>query len=64
MSETIPKEPKKRIIEVERRVAAQLYDVWQDMKLRILNTMETRIEQNNHPDPSAPSNTASSHSHS
>ena len=64
MSETISKEPKKRIIEVERRVAAQLYDVWQDMKLRIQKTMEIRIEQNNRHDPSAPLDTASAHSHS
>jgi hypothetical protein len=64
MSDTIPKEPKKRIIEVERRIAAQLFDIWIDMKLRILQTMETRIEQNTHRDPSVPSNTASVHNHS
>ncbi len=64
MSDTIPKEPKKRIIEVERRIAAQLFDIWIDMKLRILQTMETRIEQNTHRDPSVPSSTASVHNHS
>lgn len=64
MSETIPKDPKKRIIEVERRIAAQLFDIWIDMKVRILQTMETRIEQNILPDPSSPSNTASAHNHS
>lgn len=29
------KDPKIRILEVDRKLAAQLYDVWQDMKLRI-----------------------------
>ena len=29
------KDPKIRILEVDRKLAAQLYDVWQDMKHRI-----------------------------
>jgi hypothetical protein len=29
-----------RIIEVDRKLAAQLADVWEDMKLRIEKTME------------------------
>ena len=64
MSETIPKEPKKRIIEVERRIAAQLFDIWHDMKLRILQTMENHTEQSSRLSPSCPSDTASARNHS
>ena len=39
--QTPEKTPVKRIIEVDRKLAAQLYDVWVDMKERIKKDIET-----------------------
>jgi hypothetical protein len=37
-----------RIIEVDRKLAAQLADVWEDMKLRIGKNMES-VKKSKHP---------------
>ena len=62
-----PKEPKLRIVEVDRKIAAQLYDVWQDMKLRIQKETLTKTHialSNQETVPSGLTNTASAHNHS
>lgn len=38
------KQPIKRILEVDRKLAAQLYDVWVDMKLRIEADLKKKKE--------------------
>lgn len=40
-----PPKEKIRIIEVDRRLAAQLADMWEDMKLRIEKSMESVKKQ-------------------
>lgn len=60
------KEPKLRILEVDRKIAAQLYDMWNDMKLYILKEQmaKTHTVVSSPLSPSAPLNTASAHNHS
>jgi hypothetical protein len=45
MNHDPPPKEKIRIIEVDRKLAAQLADVWEDMKLRIEKSMEPLKKQ-------------------
>lgn len=61
-------QPKLRIIDVERKIAAQISDVWSDMKVHLKNKMmSTKNRMNLTPQPvdsSVPIYTASSQNHS
>ena len=55
----------KRVIEVDRKIAAQLYDVWVDMKRRIEKDIKTHTASHNQGnEPSGQADTASSRNHS
>ena len=64
--------PKVRIIDVERKFAAQISDVWTDMKIHLerkiryeVKATKNRTNQSPQPaDSSVPVNTASSQNHS
>ena len=60
--------PKVRIIDVERKFAAQISDVWADMKIHLerkIKATKNRTNQSLQPaDSAVPVNTASSQNHS
>jgi hypothetical protein len=63
-----PSSPRLRIIDVERKFAAQISDVWADMKVHIETKIRTTKNRKNptpqSDDSSVPANTASSQNHS
>jgi hypothetical protein len=68
MADNKPASPKMRIIDVERKLAAQISDVWTDMKVHLERKIKATKNRTNQSPPSAdsavPANTASSQNHS
>jgi hypothetical protein len=72
MADDKPISPKVRIIDVERKIAAQISDVWTDMKTHLERKTRSEVKAtknrtNQSPqsvDSSVPANTASSQNHS
>lgn len=71
MADDKPISPKVRVIDVERKFAAQISDVWADMKIHLERRVKSEVKIKNRMNPSllaadssVPIGTASSQSHS